>query len=220
MEVKHHTKLTALERDRIAVLLASGVGIRGVARELRRAASTICEEVRNNSFEGRYYVSIHAQAKVDKRKVEARRRHPLKSEKIFGLVVKKIQGGWSPEVIAGRLKRKNGGKSVICAETIYSFVYSQHPKAIELSLWQYLPRGKKKRRRQHGRRVQKASIPARVSIHERPAHIGSRQEVGHWEADTMEGKAHKDGVFVNQERVSRKMFPVKIDSINSNEVAK
>lgn len=72
MEVnKHHIKLTAQERDKIAILLASGYSILAVARELKRSPSTICEEVKNNSFEGKYYVSIHAQAKADKRKTLA-----------------------------------------------------------------------------------------------------------------------------------------------------
>lgn len=219
METKHHRKLTAPERDRIAILLALGCGIREVARLLDRSPSTICKEVKNNSFEGKYYIAIHAQAKADKRKIEARKRHPLKNRKIFSWVIRKLTLGWSPEVIAGRL-RKRYGKSVICTETIYSFVYSTHPKAKELSLWQYLPRGKKKRRKQQGRKVQKHQIVGRISIRERPAQASKRQEPGHWEADTMEGQGHKGGVFVNQERVSRKLLLAKLEHINSGETSR
>lgn len=219
MEVKHHTKLTAQERDRIAVLLASGHSIRAVARELKRSPSTICGEVKNNSFEGKYYVAIHAQAKADKRKVEARKRHPLKSAKIFKHVIDKLQEGWSPEIAAGRLNRRHK-KTVICAETIYSFVYSTHPKAKELRLWEYLPRHKKRRTKKDGRKTKKISIPGRISIHERPAQAEAREEIGHWEGDTMEGKGHKNGVFVTQERASRKLFLNKILNINSEEVIK
>lgn len=219
MGTKHHNKLTAQERDRIAILLASGYSIRAVARELKRSPSTICEEVRNNSFEGKYYVSIHAQAKADRRKFEARKRHPLKSAQTFKHVIGKLQKGWSPEIIAGRLNRKYK-KTVICAETIYSFVYSNHPKAQELKLWEYLPRHKRRRTRKDGRKTKKVSIPGRISIHDRPAQVEKRQEVGHWEGDTLEGKGHKNGVFVNQERVSRKLFLNKILNINSGQAIK
>lgn len=219
MEVKHHAKLTALERDKIAILLASGAGIRSVARELKRSPSTISQEVRNNSFEGKYYVSIHAQALAEKRKREGRKWHPLKSPKVYSHVVKKLTQGWSPEIIAGRLARKHK-KKIVCTETIYSFVYSDHPEAKRLALWQYLPRGQKKRRRKYGRKVQKHQIPGRVSIHDRPAGVGLRTQAGHWEGDTLEGKGHKNGVLVIQERVSRKLFLVKISRINSDQTIK
>lgn len=219
METKHHTKLTAQERDGIAVLLASGHSIRAIARDLHRSPSTISEEVRNNSFEGKYYVSIHAQALVDKRKLLARRRHPLKNKRIFSWVIGKLMRGWSPEIIAGSLNKKYK-RTIICTETIYAFIYSNRPEAKRLDLWQYLPRGKKKRRKQKGRRVQKHQIPGRISIHERPAQVEQRKEARHWEGDTMEGQGHKDSVFVNQERVSRKLLLTKISHINSFEVSR
>ncbi|MEK7524912.1 MAG: helix-turn-helix domain-containing protein [Patescibacteria group bacterium] len=47
--MKKHTKIKAGERDRIAVLLASGISIRSIARELCRSHSSILSEIKKNS---------------------------------------------------------------------------------------------------------------------------------------------------------------------------
>lgn len=224
MDSQYHTKLIARERDLIAVWKGGGVSLREIARRLGRSHSTIVEEVKRNSFRDkdgdRYYVAIHAQAKTNKRKVLARRRHPLKTPKVFSYVIDKLRLGWSPEVIAGRLKKKQG-KSVICQETIYAFIYSDHPKAKEFKLWQYLPRKQKRRKKQQGRKAKRALIPDRVSIHQRPAQVETRVEIGHWESDTMEGrKIERDGIHLELERLSRKVFARKVVRVSSEEALK
>lgn len=217
MDTVHHTKLTARERDLIAIWKGEGVRIREIARRLGRSHSTIIDEIRRNSYKGKYYVAIHAQAKTDKRKYLARKRHPLKNSKTYSYVIEKLEWGWSPEEIAGRL-RKVYGKTVICTETIYSFIYSDHPGARRLALWQYLPRKHKKRRKKYGRRVQKGRIPERVSIHSRPAQVDNRRKPGHWEGDTMEGrKIDHDGVHTDLERLTRKVVATKIKNVDSDQ---
>jgi len=103
----------------------------------------------------------------------------------------------------------------VCPETIYSFVYSEEFK--HRKFWEYFPRGHKKRRKWHGRKVKSASIGHRVSIHDRPEIIDENTQFGHFEGDTVEGKGHRDGVHTEVERVSRKFFVKKIDSITSEE---
>lgn len=220
MDSQHHQKLTAKERDLIALWKGGGVSLREIARRLGRSLSTISDEIKRNSFQDsegvRFYVAIHAQAKADKKKALARKRHPLKDPKTYAYVIDKLRLGWSPEIIAGRLKKRHG-KTIVCHETIYQFIYSNHFRARELKLWQYLPRGQKKRRKQRGRKVKRVQIPARVSIHQRPAQVNARLEIGHWEADTMEGKAHQNGVHVEAERLARKTFLIKINRLNSDQ---
>lgn len=219
METKHHTKLTARERDLIASWRGGEVGVREIARRLGRSHSTIVSELRKNSFKteagGTYYVSIHAQARVDKRKVEARKRHPLKDRNTYSYVLEHLRMGWSPEQIAGRLRKENGGKSVICAETIYSFVYKKENK--RLALFEYLPRKQKKRKKKHGRKAHKVKIPDRVSIHKRPAQVETRKTVGHWEGDTVEGKGHRTGIWVGVERMFKLTRARKLTKVNSEE---
>lgn len=93
---KHHTKLTARERDMIAVWIGGGIKLREIARRLKRSVSTISEEINRNDYQ-EHYVAIHAQSVADKRKIEARKRHPLKDKKTYAYVLKKLESGWSPE---------------------------------------------------------------------------------------------------------------------------
>lgn len=198
---------------------SQGISNIEIGKKLGRNKATIGREIKRNMSENGYYVAISAQAKVDKRKVVSRSRHPLKNKQIFEYVIKKIRSGWTPDLIAGRLKVRCD-KSIISPETIYTFIYSDHPKAKELKLWEYLPKHKKKRTRKFGRKTQKVHIPARISIHDRPTEIDKRKSVGHWEGDTMEGVAHKNGLHVEIERVTRLIAAKKINKINSFETIK
>lgn len=207
----HHTKLTAQERDMIAIWIGGGIKLREIGRRLRRSVSTISDEVKRNNYQGNY-VAIHAQSVTDARKINARRRHPLKDKATYTYVLKKLKCGWSPEEIAGRLKRKQG-ETIICHETIYQFIYAEENK--EKKLFEYLPRKQKKRKRQSGRKVHKSRIPDRVSIHQRPDVVNKRLVFGHWEGDTVEGRGHKDGIHTEAERVSRIFAAIKVDAITS-----
>lgn len=203
----------------IAVWKGGGVSLREIARRLRRSHSTIIDEIRRNSFRDssgqKYYVAIHAQAKTTKRKFLAGRRHSLKDAQTYSYVVHKLREGWSPELIAGRLKKRHG-RTVVCPETIYRFVYGNNTQAVKLKLWEYLPRKQKKRRRQKGRRTGRVRIPDRVSIHLRPARVDKKVEPGHWEADTMEGRRlDKDGIHIQLERLTRKILARKVSSISA-----
>lgn len=217
--MKKANKLTAQERDLIAVWYGQGVSRRQIAKFLRRSPSTISREIERNSFQGRFYVAIHAQAKAEKRKSQAGRRHPLKNPFVYAYVIEKLRDGWSPEQIAGRLRKING-KTVICHETIYRFIYSDHPQAKRLKLWEYLPWKRKKRKKKSGRRRQRVRIPNRVSIHQRPTVIDQRLVFGHWEGDTLEGKGKKQGIHTQVERVSRYLLAQKLERLTSQATLK
>ncbi len=214
METKHHIKLSAKERDLIAVWKGGGVKTREIGRRLGRSPGTISDEIKRNNFNG-HYVAIHAQAQTEKRKQEARRRYPLKDKQTYSYVLDKLKQGWSPEQIAGRLELEQGEK-VIHHETIYRFVYKKENKY--LNLYEYLPRKQTKRKKQHGRKVHKSHIPQRVSIHQRPEAVNIRSVFGHWEGDTVEGRGHKDGIHTEAERLSRK-FAARIVAAITSEAA-
>jgi len=192
--------ITASERDKIAVWKAAGVGVREMARRLGRNHSVVSRELKRNKTNG-YYVAIAAQAKAKKRKHWAGLRPPLKDDQLYAQIMRQLRQGWSPEIIAGRLKRKNGGKPVICHETIYRFIYEKANKS--LKLWQYLARGRAKRRQWYGRKTRQEKIPNRVSIHDRPKEIETRKVFGHWEGDSVIGRGHKQAIHTEVERLSR-----------------
>src|SRR5438105_15669020 len=99
-------KITPEERDEIAFLLASKTSLRGIAKILGRSVSSVSEEVKRNSRNGQYSALL-AQELSEQRNTASRRDNPLKSPAIYSFVCNKLRCGWSPEQIAGRLKREN-----------------------------------------------------------------------------------------------------------------
>ncbi len=215
---KQHTKLTAIERENIAIWLSQGVSKREIARRLGRSDSTIRDELRRNSF-GNHYVAVHAQAKAGRRVVAARFRHPLKNPSVYSYVLKKLRYGWSPEQIAGRLKlgKPDNPYWQIHHETIYRFIYAQENKT--KALWEYLPRKQKKRKKKYGRKSQRVRIPDRVSIHDRPSEVETRLVFGHWEGDSVESKSHKGGMHTEIERKTRYTMAVFLQTLTAEETA-
>lgn len=204
------------DREMIAIWVGQGLSGRQIARRLCRSHTTVLRELqRNHSVVTGGYAAISAEHRSMTRRRGANRRHPLKNSDVYAYVFDKLQQGWSPEQISGRLRREHGS-SVICPETIYQFIYQEQNKGKRL--WEYLPRKQKSRREQNGRSVHKVRIPQRVSIHHRPDSINTRQEFGHWEGDTIEGrKSEGDGIHTEVERVSRYLVARLVDRIASPE---
>ena len=99
---------------------------------------------------------------------------------------------WSPVQIADIVG--------ISHETIYRHVYAD--KAAGGSLYQQLRCQKKRKKRYASGRDRRGQIIGRRPISERPAHIETRSQVGHWEGDTVIGAHHKQAVLTLVERKS------------------
>ena len=222
--MKNHKKIGKSERGLIARMLAQGKKIREIARKLCRSPSTISEEVsRNQVWDGDKFVyeSIIAQEEYEKRKSIAGKREPLKNKWLYQYVIDHLQLGWAPEQISGRLKLKHPliKSRTVGMETIYRYVYD--PENKDEALWEYLPRGQKKRKKQKGRSVHKSHIKARISISKRLTKVNNRKEFGHFEGDSVEGRRSiGDGIHTEVERMSRMFFAVKVKAINSEETIK
>ena len=210
--MKKHTKIKAWERDKIAVMLSSGASIRSVARELGRSHSSILSEIKRNSLGGEYQ-AIRANDLSSKRNVVSRRLNPLKDPATYSYCIDKLRSGWSPEEISGRSKRDNDGKAAICHETIYRYIYS--PEGRKRGLFEYLVRQHRKRRKWYGRRQYQRGIPDRISLDLRPKYINSKKKFGHWEVDSVEGKAHRKGIHTFLERKTRFYQAVLLENIDS-----
>ena len=218
---KHH-KITALERDQIAWWLACGITIREMARRLGQSPSSISEELKRNKVAG-VYGSIKAHQAAQARKRNSHQKYLLPHcPALRDFVLEKLQLGWSPQQISGRLKKeiKEGvrpKKEYINHESIYQFLYD--PAQQDQNLWEYLPRRQRKRRRWLGSRSRSVKIPNRVSIRHRAAEIDHRREFGHGEGDTMVGDRHKAGIHTEVERVSRLVFAYKVPRIRAKETS-
>lgn len=218
MKIKVFTKLTEKERDLLAIWKAEKVSNKQCAKRLGRSVSTIGRELKRNSFEGKHYVAIHAQREAYLREQKkAYAKQPLKNANIFAYVTKHLRMGWSPDQIAGRLKKnhKDDDHLHITAETIYRWIYAPEQKKAQQPWYEYLRRKQKKRKKQTGRKVHRGNIPDRVSISQRSEAVNNREVFGHWEGDTIEGKGHKNGLHTEVERMSRKILSAKVKAITS-----
>src|SRR3989339_2160466 len=199
---KRHCKLTAVEREKIVIYLSQNLSKRAIAKKFGRSDSTIRDEINRNRF-GEYYVAVHAQARSEKIKSKSSKRHPLKNKSVYKFVLKKLRSGWSPEQISGRLKLEHPSNQYwqIHFETIYRFIYAKENQG--KAMFEYLPRKQKRRKQKYGRKTQKIRIPDRISIHDRPTSIETRLEFGHWEGDSVVGRAHRGGIHTEVERKTR-----------------
>jgi IS30 family transposase len=199
--------LTLEERRTLFRLLNAKVPVAEIARQLGRHRSTIFREISRNLFrdvkEYRGYYPITAEDSAKRRR--QRRRKLIEDARLRQHVTEMLAHWWSPEQIAGRLKLAGDGTR-LCHETIYQFIYS--PEGRALRLHRHLLRARRLRRRRFDRKPRGAKIPLPRTIAQRPAEIGQRREIGHWEADLLifkraNGKANLTSLVERKSRLLR-----------------
>lgn len=220
-KIPKYRKLVKEDRILIAQWKNSGFSNKQIAKWLGRSPSTVGREITRNNFQGKVYEPLHAQHKAEIKKNRAwEAKEPLRNPWIYSVVLDKLRSGWSSEQIAGRLKLKYAGHPdrQIGVETIYRFIYKSGNK--KLRLWEYLRRKQARRRKRGGRKSQRIRIPDRISIHQRPLIVNERIEAGHWEGDSLEGKAHLSGLHTEYERVFSLTRISRIKRITADETTK
>lgn len=206
---------TLVERKTLEKLLKNKISYEKIGRVIEKVKSSISDEIKNNSADGRYDAEIAHIKAVQRREQKTKRTKLEISAGLKKYVIQKLSGDWSPEQISGELRRQANGKNVISHETIYQFIYSDEGR--RLKLWLHLRHRKKPKRVHWGSRKRRIIIPERVSIRERPSYINLREDFGHYEGDLMifsDGKAL--AVFV--ERVTRKTFAILNDNKSAVEM--
>lgn len=124
--------LTLAEREEISRGIATGQSIRSIARFLQRAPSTVSREIRRNGGYTEYRANQSDQAAWDR----ARRPKPCKlacNRALAGVVTAKLKRHWSPQQIAGWLKKRNPTREQhqVSHETIYKTLYIQARGALK-----------------------------------------------------------------------------------------
>jgi len=193
----HYTHLDRRERTLIKEWHNQDISRREIGRRLNRSHTTIGRELRRNLWCGRHYYIRSAQEFYEHRMKRRAQRFRLKNESIRAYVIQKLHIGWTPELIAGRLKEVNP-EHRICYESIYQYIYIKVPQLIE-----YLARKHKKRRTKHPYRTTGERIKNRVPITQRPNDVDTRKTVGHWESDSIVGGDRTSGLNVVVERSTR-----------------
>lgn len=197
------------QREKLCELRLRGESMAACARALGVDKSTVSRELRRNSAEVAFgvYLPDRAENLYRGRRKACRPHAKMDDPAVRTKIMVMITKGWSPEIIAGRLK-KECGRTVISHETLYEFIYESEIGKRD-GLYEYLPRGKKRRSSRNGRKSQKSRLEGRIFIEARSEAANERSEIGHWETDTMLCK-YRDGVNVLAERMSRKVIITKL----------
>ena len=179
-----HTHLTAADRGAIEVLLKKKYTQVEIAKTIVVDKSTVSREIKQRSTP-KGYIAWVAQIDYEKKRKRCRQKKKMDNPKRQAYVTSRLQLGWSPEQISGRLEHEGKNDLYVCKETIYQWLYEDGWAYRQESLYQYLRLGRKKRMKHNGRRRHRGKIPNRVSIHKRPEVVEKRNELGHWEGDSV-----------------------------------
>ncbi len=176
-------QITAAERYTLGLLRRRGLHAAAIARILGRHRSTIGREVwRNGTPRDGCYRPELADWYAGGRRSRSRRNQRF-TETEWTRIRALLREDWSPEQIAGRWRVDQA--LAISHETIYRYIWAD--KRAGGTLYQHLRGARKQRRKRYGRYDSRGRLAGKRPITARPPIVETRQELGHWEADTMLG---------------------------------
>lgn len=209
MRYKHFCKS---ERYELSILLKKGYSIRSIASVLNKSPSSVSRELRRNKTKETY------DAKKAQHKSYVKRFY----SKYWGMKIRQdseleryvrscLKKHWSPEQIAGRLRLKNIGQTVISCRLIYKYIYSRYG----YDLLKYLKyQGNSKKNRIKLRYFKKNQISQRIFVDQRPKIVNQRKRYGDFEGDTLGVPKHtKETLVAVIERKSRYLLAKKISRL-------
>jgi IS30 family transposase len=195
-------QLSAEEGEEISRGIEAGFSVRGMAKALGRAASTVSREIHRNGGRCRYRARRSDQNAYRR----ARRPRPRKLDtnpRLRSEVEQMLEAFLSPEQIAARLKARYPEQSEmqISHEAIYGALFVQGRGKLRKELARHLRTGRTRRNpRTRGEPADR--FGEMVPIRERPAEASDRAVPGSWEGDLIIGK-HNSAIGTLVERKSR-----------------
>ena len=216
-----YNHLTIEERNIIYRMRWQGYKNSEIAKCLGRNRSTIARELKRNLNCQNLYNPGTAQTMANIRRKAHLHCSKTGNSILMAYVVKHLQQYWSPEQISGQLSAYppdalNG--ITISHTTIYRWIWADPQRAQQFR--QFMRIAKKTRRKTYGKPSRQGQILGKRSIDERPAEATERLRIGHWEGDTMVGKARKGYILTCVDRASRYLIARKLQTCASEPVAK
>lgn len=203
---------TPEQRNELSILLRAGFKQNAIAKLLNKSPSAISQELTRNKFDNKTgYDAGQAKKNTIQRRIEANGRFKkIENDKwLEKYIIKKIKIYWSPEQISGRLrhKYKNDKSKQISKDSIYKYIYAKQKELVK-----YLRCQKGNYRRRYGTRIREKQREAakKKRIDERPVEVETREEIGHWEGDTIVGSDNQH-ILTHVERVSGKVHGDKLE---------
>lgn len=226
-----YEQLCAEERGTIMAMTLFGNSTRAIAAALNRAPSTVSRERRRNGWKsdeergliGRPAIAGGYDAlRAGKRaaRLRRKRRRVCKLQRgsaLWARVRGYLERGFSPEQIAGTLKRHFPGQPdlSISHETIYTAIYA-HPKgALRRELVALLRQGRGARRPRTRGIDRRGRLHDLLSIHLRPPEANDRLLPGHWEGDFLKGAPGRSAVGTLIDRKTLFVMLVKMDACDA-----
>ncbi len=212
--------LTLDERELISRGIAALDSIRSIAQEICRPASTVSREISRNGGYDKYR-AVDAENMAWVRALRPKLCKLATNKLLRHVISNKLTIRWSPEQIAGWLKRRYPGEehNQVSHETIYRSLFVQARGVLKKELQQYLRSKRTIRRSKHA--TQKGSdhgqIKDMVSIRERPASAEDRAVPGHWEGDLI-GGSKNSYIATLVERHTRYVMLVKVANKDTQSV--
>ncbi len=212
--------LTLDERELISRGIAALDSIRSIAQNLCRPASTVSREIsRNGGYDK--YSAVDAENRAWVRALRPKYCKLSTNKLLQRVISNKLTIHWSPEQIAGWLKRKypNEEHNQVSHETIYRSLFVQARGVLKKELMQYLRSKRTIRRSRHAslKRDGLGQIKDAVSIRERPVSVEDRAVPGHWEGDLI-GGSKNSYIATLVERHSRYVMLAKVANKDTQSV--
>ncbi len=212
--------LSLMEREEISRGIVAGHSLRTIAQALGRSPSTVSHEVHRNGGCCEYRANQADQAAWE-RALRPKRCKLVENRGLSRIVANKLKRLWSPEQIAGWLKRhypedENGQVS---HETIYRSLFIQARGALKKELLGHLRSRRAMRQSRHKtlKGEGMGQITDTVSIRERPASVEDRAVPGHWEGDLIFGSKNSQ-IATLVERHTRYVMLAKVDGKDTETV--
>ncbi len=184
-DVHQATTVASVRDDSGRVLARSVLETHGpsIAWFLGRHRSTILREVqRNRATSDSTYRPQLADWYARGRRSHSRRNRRFSSADLRR-VRRLLKQRWSPEQVAGYLRRHRGLR--ISHETIYRYIWAD--KREGGTLYTHLRCAQKRRRKRYGSYDSRGRVAGQTAHHPPPSRPGNGAQVGHWEVDTVLG---------------------------------
>ena len=213
--------LTLSEREEISRGIVAQLSLRAIARQLDRSPSTVCREInRNGGYDS--YRAVQSDDNAWERALRPKQCKLSNNRRLASVVARKLKRQWSPQQIAGWLKRKYPTEELnrVSHETIYKTLYIQARGALKKELQLHL-RTRRAIRRAKGASLKRqglGSITNAINISERPASADDRAVPGHWEGDLI-GGSNNTYIATLVERQTRYVMLAKIKKKDAETVA-
>ena len=216
--MKNYKRITAKDREDIAVYYGYGVPQSIIAERVGVSQSTISRELKKGSDRGSYNPFL-AQREYHYR--AQRRRPQLKIDcPTWNVIEHHLALRWSPYQIASFLRNQANDATVVVVseKTIYNYLHFHMKGELQrLALEELRQKGKRRKKRNEDTRGKLSNIRL---IDDRPEDVNGRIVPGHWEGDLLIGKDHKSALSVIVELQTRYVMIDRLESYTAPEVRK